>query len=250
MKAQADYARATLDRIPGRAALVKRIAELGDAAPARVSGVQFNNGHYYYLRRLATQNIPKLYVRVGLTGKERLLVDPEATKASSGEHYAIDYFSPSPDNRYLAYGISPGGSEESVLHVIEVASGKETGEAIDRAQFGPPAWDDSNRLLYNRLQKLAAGAPKSDKYLKSRAYVHTIGTDPGTDRAILGLGVSADVTTDPLAVPFVVTAPGSPYVIGGISNGNQRELILYVAPASSVATGVPPWRRIAGSTTR
>ncbi len=104
-----------------------------------------------------------------------------------------------------------------MLHVIEVASGKETGEAIDRAQFGPPAWDDSNRLLYNRLQKLASGAPKSDKYLKSRAYVHTIGTDPGTDRAILGPGVSADVTTDPLAVPFIVTAPGSPYVIGGIS---------------------------------
>jgi hypothetical protein len=33
--------------------LLKRIAELGDAAPARVASVQFNNGTYYYLKRLA-----------------------------------------------------------------------------------------------------------------------------------------------------------------------------------------------------
>jgi prolyl oligopeptidase len=246
MKAQADFARKTLDRIPGRAALLKRIADLGDAAPARVSGVQFNNGSYYYLKRLSNQNIPRLYVRVGLTGKERLLVDPEATTTKAGEHYAIDYFSPSYDNRYVAYGISPGGSEESVLHVIDVASGKETGDVIDRVQFGPPAWDDANRLLYNRLQKLAPDAPKSDKYLKSRAYVHAIGADPEKDRPILGPGVSADFVTDPLAVPFVSTSPGSSFVIGVVGNGNQREFNLFVARAATIADGVPAWQRIAG----
>ena len=95
VKAQAEYARSTLDRIPGRAALLKQIGELGDAAPARITGVQFNNGAYYYLKRLSNQNIPRLYVRVGLAGKERLLVDPEAITTKAGGHYAIDYFSPS-----------------------------------------------------------------------------------------------------------------------------------------------------------
>ena len=218
---------------------------MGDAAPARVAGVQFNNGSYYYLKRLSNQNIPRLYVRAGLAGKERLLVDPEATKTKGGEHYAIDYFSPSFDNRYVAYGISPGGSEESVLHVIDVATGKETGDVIDRVQFGPPAWDETNRLLYNRLQKLPAGAPKSDKYLKSRAYVHTLGTDPEKDRAILGPGVSADFVTDPLAVPFVSTSPGSPFVIGVVGNGNQREFNLFVARSAAIADGVPAWQRVA-----
>jgi prolyl oligopeptidase len=245
IRAQADYTRKTLDRIPGRAALLKQIADLGDAAPARVAGVQFNNGAYYYLKRLSNQNIARLYARVGLSGKERLLVDPEAIKTKAGEHYAIDYFAPSYDNRYLAYGVSPGGSEESVLHVIEVATGKETGDVIDRTQFGPPSWDDANRLLYNRLQKLAPDAPKSDKYLKSRAYVHVLGTDPEKDRAILGPGVSADFVTDPLSVPFVSTAPGSPYIIGIVGNGNQREFNLYVARAAAIADGVPAWQRIA-----
>ena len=246
MKAQADFTRATLDRIPGRAALLRRIGDLGDAVPARVSGVQVNNGHYYYLKRLAAENTPKLYARTGFAGRERLLVDPNAVKGARGGHVAIDYFAPSFDNRYVAYGVSSAGSEETVLHVIEVATGKETGEAIDRAQFGPPSWTDDNRLLYNRLLKRAPDAPGSDKYLGSRAYIHAIGSDPDLDRPILGLGVVPDMALDPLATPVVFTAPGAPYVIGVVGNGNQREFSLYAAPATSLAKGVPAWRRVAG----
>ena len=121
LKAQADFTRATLDRVPGRAALARRIGELGDAVPARVSGVQVNGTHYYYLKRLATGNVPGLYVRAGLAGKERLLVDPEAAKGARRTHFAIDYYAPSFDNKYVAYGVSPGGSEESVLRVIVIA---------------------------------------------------------------------------------------------------------------------------------
>src|ERR1700694_4139873 len=84
MKAQADYTRNALDRIRGRAPLLRRIAELGDAVPARVATVQISNGQYYYLKRLANQDVPKLYVRAGLAGKERLLVDPENVKAAAG----------------------------------------------------------------------------------------------------------------------------------------------------------------------
>jgi prolyl oligopeptidase len=246
LKAQADFTRATLDRIPGRAALLKRIAELGDAVPARVSGVQVNDGKYYYLKRLASENIAKLYVRTGLAGKERLLVDPEAARGAGGAHFAIDYYAPSFDNKYVAYGISAGGSEDSVLRVIEVATGKETGEAIDRAQFGPPSWTDDNRLVYNRLPRLAPDAPRSDKYLRSRVYLHTVGADPERDRAILGLGVTPGMAQDPLATPLVLTAPGARYVIGIVGNGNQREFSVYAAPTSSLEQGVPAWRRVAG----
>ena len=246
MKAQADFARTTLDRIPGRSALLARIGELGDAVPARVSAIQVNNGHYYYLKRAARENIPRLYVRVGLAGKERLLVDPDTIRGARRDHFAIDYFAPSPDNKYVAYGISPGGSEESVLRVVEVATGKELGEAIDRANFGPPSWTEQNLLLYNRLAKLAPNAPRTDKYLKSRVYAHVLGSDPDADRAILGPGVNADFVTDPLATPLVFTAPGAAYAIGLVGNGNQREYTMYAAPVASLAKGVPPWRRVVG----
>ena len=137
-----------------------------------------------------------------------------------------------------------------MLRVIEVATGKETGEAIDRAQFGPPSWTDDNKLIYNRLAKLAPGAPKSDKYLGSRAYVHAIGSDPERDRAILGLGVVPEMALDPLATPFVFGAPGSPYLIGIVGNGNQREFGLYAAPGASLAQGIPPGGAWPDSTTK
>jgi hypothetical protein len=136
--------------------LLSEIQKYGDAAPSRTFGIQVNGNHIYYYKRLASENIPKLYGRKRIGGKERLLVDPEAMKGPENQHYAIDWFSPSPDNKYIAYGLSLGGSEQSVLHVKDVATGKETGDLINRANFGPPGWTSDNRLLYNRLQKLAA----------------------------------------------------------------------------------------------
>ena len=245
MKAQAGYTRTTLDRIPGRASLLERIAALGNAAPARVAGVQINNGHYYYLKRSANGNISKLYVRVGLSGSERLLVDPEALKSAHAQHHAIDYFAPSFDNRYVAYGISPGGSEDSVLHVVEVETGRQTGEVIDRTPLGPPGWTEDNKLLYNRLQKLGPDAPRSDKFLKSRVYAHVIGENPDKDRVILGPGLSADAAVEPLATPFVFTAPGTPFLIAMVGNGNQREIGVYAATIASSRDGPPAWQRIA-----
>src|SRR5436190_366650 len=178
MKAQADYTHGLLSKIPGRAGLYKEIEVRGNAASARVYDVQVVGPKVYYQKRRADENIGKLYVREGFRGAERLLVDPDTVKSADGKHSAIDWFVPSPDNKYLGYGMSPGGSEESVLNIIEVATGKPTGDVIDRANFGNPSWLDATHFVYNRLQKLGEGAPATDKYQNSRVYVHKLGDDP------------------------------------------------------------------------
>src|SRR5260370_35920508 len=119
MKVQADYTRAVLDAIPQRKVLLAEVTKYGDAASARVTSLQMVAGRAYYLKRNADENIPKLYLRDGFGGKERLLVDPDRFPATEGKHNAIDYFQPSPDSKYVAYGISVGGSEQSVLHVLD-----------------------------------------------------------------------------------------------------------------------------------
>ena len=244
MKAQADFTRAVLDRVPQRATLLAEVEKYGDAAAARTTGAQVNNDHIYYYKRLANENIPKLYVRQGIGGKERLLVDPEASKGPDDKHYAIDWFAPSLDNKYVAYGLSLGGSEQSVLHVKEVATGKETGDLIDRANFGPPGWTADHRLLYNRLQKMASGAPPTDKYVNSRVYLHTLGSDPEKDVAILGPGVSPSVTIEPAALSFAGTIPGSRHAVGVVVNGVQREIAIYTTTVASIATGKPDWKKV------
>ena len=244
MKAQAEHARATLDRLPLRDTLLKEITAYGDANVPRVYGVQINANAFYFYKRLPQDNIAKLYVRAGAAGKDRLLVDPDVVGGSKDAHAAIDWFSPSPDNKYLAYGLSVGGSEESVLHVLEVATGRDTGEAITRTKNGAPAWTADNRFVYNRLQALAAGAPPTEKYLNNRVYLHTLGSDPDQDVALLGPGVAPGVDIDPKGFPFIGIVPGSERAIGLVVNGVQRELTLYIAPVESVLSGKPSWKKI------
>jgi len=244
MKAQADYARETLARIPQRDTVLKEVTTFGDAAAARITSVQITGGNVYYLKRKADENIPKLYVRESFAGTERLLVDPDKLQAPEGKHYAVDYFAASPDNKYIAYGISIGGSEESVLHVIELATGKETGDVIDRANFGSPSWLADGRLLYNRLQKLAADAPVTEKYVNSRAFVHALGTNPDEDAPLLGVGLTTGIAIEPAEIPIVASPIGSKYVIGLIINGVQNEFKLYVAPVAALAGDKTPWVKV------
>jgi prolyl oligopeptidase len=244
MKAQADYTRTTLAKIPGRNEVLTEVTTFGDAAAARVSSVQIVGEKVYYLKRRADENIGKLYLRDGFAGEERLLVDPDAMPAPEGKHFAVDYFAPSPDNKYLAYGISIGGSEESVLHVIDVATGKETGDVIDRANFGSPSWLADGRLLYNRLQKLTPGGAVTDKYVNSRAYVHTLGTNPDNDAPLLGVGLAPGIAIEAAEIPVAASPIGSKYVIGLIVNGVQNEFKLYAAPLAALAGDKTPWVKI------
>jgi prolyl oligopeptidase len=244
MNAQAAHTRAVLDAIPGRRPLLDRIAELGDAASSRISSFVVSGDHLFYLERKSDENIGKLWVRPGAGAKARLLVDPEALPHPEGKHLAIDWFVPSLDNRYVAFGVSVGGSEASTLHVMEVATGKETGDVIDRAEYGASGWTPDHQLLYNRLQKMAPGAPVTDKYVNSRLYRHVLGTDPEKDVAILGAGVTPGVEIPPGAIPLVMVDPVSRHAIALVANGVQREMTLYAAPVAEVASGTPAWRKV------
>jgi prolyl oligopeptidase len=241
MKAQADYTRAVLDKIPGRDQLLKEVTMYGDAAAARVSSVQVMGDMVYYLKRNADENIPKLFVRHGFAGAPRLLFDPDKLQAPEGKHYAIDYFQPSPDNKYLALGISIGGSEESVIHVLDVATAKETGDVIDRANFANPSFLSDGRMVYSRLQKLAPGAPVTDKYKNQRTYIHTLGSNPDSDVAILGAGLSPTLPIADTENVFAANPIGSKYMIGLVQNGVQNEFKIYAAPLAAVAGDKTPW---------
>ena len=163
----------------------------------------------------------------------------------NGPHYSINYFEPSFDGAYVVCGVSPGGSEDAVIHIIETATGQEAKETIDRAQFGGPAWlPDGRSFLYNRLQKVGADAPSAERYLKSRVYLHAIGADPEKDVQVLGHGLSAAVMMEASDIPAVVTIPGLPHVFGLIMHGVQSEITLYMVPISSLSSGAVPWRRI------
>src|SRR6516165_12528272 len=64
MKGQADYARAVLDSLPGRKALLERITVL-DRSQVAVPDVQQRGQRYFYQTRRPDDQVAKLYYRDG-----------------------------------------------------------------------------------------------------------------------------------------------------------------------------------------
>src|SRR5260370_9658986 len=243
-KAENEYTRAVLSRISGRSAFLNRIKQLDESAPARTSDLRRLPGdRYFYQKRLASEDVAKLYVRDGLTSNERLLVDPTKFVTTPGSHYVISYYAPSFDGKYVAAGISAAGSEDAVLRVFDVSTGKETGDVIDRAQFGSPSWlPDGRSLVYNRLQELTSTSAPTDRYLNSRAYLHVLGTQPDKDRLVFGTG-TPNVNIDPADIPFVATWPGAAYAVGVGAHAVRNELTAYIAPINTLDGATEPWKR-------
>ena len=247
-KAQADHARAQLDAIPGRAPLLARIRELEDSVKERIGSVALaGGGRVFYEKRNADANQYKLYVRDGFKGAERLLVDPDAlAKASGGAPHAIEFFQASNNGKLVAYAVSEGGSEDAVIHVIDVASGKELIAPIDRAHYSYVSWlPDDSGFFYLRLQALAAGAPETEKYKRSTAWFHRMkGGAP--DVAVLTAGNADHLKIAPEEFPSVSPLVGTAWTVAVPANGVENEFDLYAAPTAKATAATLKWRKLFG----
>ncbi len=245
MKAHSDHAHATLSRIPGRDALLDKMMQYDSAASDRVAQVTRVPGELYFVeRRSATENQFKLYLRQGLKGADKLLVDPEALEKKTGKPHAINWYLPSPDGALVAYGLSAQGSEAAVLHLLDTRSGKPVGQPITRADFGGVDWSpDGKTLIFNRLRAPRAGDKATDKYQHSQVLMLRPGERVGAASAVFGTAVRG-VKIGAAEIPFVSTSHDGQWAFGFVINGTQRELGLYVAPQASVLAGKPAWKRV------
>ena len=266
MKAQNEYTRDFLDKLPDRDALIKRVESL-DNASVRVGGVSQFGGRYFYMKLTPQDQTPKLYARDGLGGAERLLADPQvlgeasdwgkglkaATEAAAQNakteapplRFTISEAYPSPDGRFVAVEIAAGGSEEGVLLIIDAANAKTLPDSIDRVWGSSVSWDGASAYFYyTRLQKLGPNDSPLNKELDETSYLHHMGDDPDKDTAILGRKVDPTLGMIPTDSAYVSITPGSPYALGLISHGVKNELTLAISPADAALKGTPAWTKI------
>jgi prolyl oligopeptidase len=236
------FARGLLGKISGRDELARKIGDYTGGVAA-VSAIQAAGPYIFTQVRPAGANTFKLYVRSGMRGADRLLLDPDVL-AGEGTHVSLDYFQVSPDGRYIAYGASPAGSENSVLRVMETATGTVLPDTLDRAQAGSPSWlPDSSGLFVNRLKEgTKHGDP--DHYLDSVAWIHTLGADPAGDRKVMTRGLDPAVPMQPIDFPNVAAQAGCDVALGVAVSGVQTEVTLYTSPLDAAVAGKPVWRKI------
>src|SRR6185369_14214698 len=184
---QLAYARSILDALPGRDAIHRRLMELSSIGT--ISAPQMAGKYYFYSRRTGTQNQPVLLVREGIDGKDRTLVD--ANQLATDGTVALDWWFPSEDGKYVAYGTSGSGSEESTLRIVETASGNLLRDNIDRTRFASVAWKkDNSGFYYTRRPKKGDVLPGEEAY-HVKVFYHALGNDPMKDPLIFGEGRAA-----------------------------------------------------------
>src|SRR6266849_10595883 len=178
------YTRSILDPLPGRDSIHRRLSQLltiGTIGPPQLGGK-----YYFYTRREGMQNQPVLYVREAVKGNDRTLVD--ANQMAADGTVALDWWFPSEDGKYVAYGTSASGSEISTLHVIETATGKLLPDTIEHTRIAQVSWEKDNSGFYYGRNPKKGDVPEGDEAYYLHIFHHVLGTDPAKDLLIWGEG--------------------------------------------------------------
>jgi prolyl oligopeptidase len=187
---QNELTRRTLLAVPGREQIRARLAELlmigtvGTPVVRRLrrDGASDRDLRYFHTRREGEQNQPVLYVRDGVHGTDRVLIDPNAL-ASDGTT-ALDWWAPSNDGRLLIYGLSENGDENSTLRVRDVDAGHDIGHPISRTRFASIAWLPGGEGFYYTRYPEKGTVPEGEEGYHRTVYLHHIGRDAGSDPKI------------------------------------------------------------------
>jgi prolyl oligopeptidase len=164
------------DRFAGRVHELMQVGAVG--VPAWRGTARF------YIRRDPGQEHGVLYVADD-TG-ERALIDPVAIDPSG--RTTLDGWQPDKEGRLLAYQLSSGGDEESLLRVMDVASGELVDGPIDRCRYSGVAWLPGGKAFYYVRRLPPEAVPDGESQYHRRLYLHVVGTAPETDALVFGEG--------------------------------------------------------------
>lgn len=178
--AQNAVTRSYLDTLPGRDHFRKRMTELLDYD--RYTVPRKRGDRYFFNVIKGNENQPSLYVREGVFGDSRVLIDPNSWSEDGAD--AVGIWNASDDGRLLAFGTQKEGSDWRTLRVLDVDSGQILDDVVEWARFTRIAWaPDGSGFFYSRVPKPADET--TDAVVANHAvYFHRLGTEQAEDRLI------------------------------------------------------------------
>jgi len=214
-----------LDTLPGKDVLAARMKKLYDYE--RFGLPEKAGGTYFFTKNDGLQNQSVLYARKGLSGKDRVLIDPN-TWAKDGAT-ALDSWVPSKNGKLLAYAIQDGGSDWRTIKVLDTMTGKVLSDEIKWAKFTNISWIGDG-FLYSRFAAPDEGSAFQQLNFNQTVYFHKVGTPQAEDQVVYAtpdrpqLGHGAEVTQDGKWVLLTSSAgTDEKYELNIIPLGKKRE---------------------------
>lgn len=225
--AQNDYTKSVLELAPGRDVLRLRLTALLKVDVLE-SPMQ-RNGRYFFLKRLATQDQPVLYMRRGLYGADEPLIDP--IPMSPDHTTTVSLRAVSDDGALLAYAIRQGGADEVEPRLFDVNAHKDLPDRFPQARYSSIELDPSKKFLYFTRMTPEGG----------RVFSHRLGADPSTDVELFGKGygpekiIVSKLAEDGRYIAFVV-------LYGSAANRTEvylKDLAAQGSPVVPIVNDVP-----------
>ncbi len=168
-----------LKKIPYRNKIKERLTNIWNYE--RYSTPFWKGNNYFFFKNDGLQNQSVLYVREGLDGEPRVLLDPNLM-AKDGT-VALSSLSISDNGKYMAYGISRGGSDWVEVFVREVESGKDLEDHLKWIKFSGLSWKEDG-FYYSRYNQPAKGQELSGKNEYHKVYYHKLGSKQESDQLV------------------------------------------------------------------
>lgn len=164
-----------LEQIPFRNAIRERLNEIWDYPRY---GTPFKEGDYYFFfKNEGMQNQSVLYIQEGLDGEPMVFLDPN--KLSPDGTTSLTTLRVCNNARYLAYGVSHGGSDWNEFYVMDIKTGEHLEDELKWIKFSGIAWH-GNGFYYSRYEA-PEGSELSVKNENHRVYYHRLGTSQDED---------------------------------------------------------------------
>lgn len=230
VEAQNKVTDAYLDTLPGRDAFKARMTELYNYE--RFGLPRKAGARYFYTRNDGLQPQSVLYVREGLKGEGRVLIDPNAWAKDGAT--ALAEWVPSEDGKYLLYSVQDGGTDWRIVRVKDVATGQDLADEIRWVKFSALDWaKDGSGFYYSRFPEPAEGAAFQSLNENHAVYFHRLGTPQGADVLI-----HATPDKPKLNNAAVVTDDGKYLLVVG-SEGTDERYGLTLYPVGPKGAGKP-----------
>jgi len=178
ISAEQSCAEASLSKLPGRAQLAARLAQLlhTDSFEAPVE----RGGRYFFRKRTGSQDLFQLYVRRAANGLDELLIDPLPW---TPDHSAsVTLKNVSRDGKFVFYGRRDGGRDEITPRVLDVDAKTTLPDAFPAARYFDMEPTPDNKAVY--YSRVTPDGP--------RAFFHRMGADPSKDPIIFGKDLGND----------------------------------------------------------
>ena len=229
--AQNAHARGYLDNLAARPGIKQRFQQLVGAGSVVYFDLQFRGGTLFAMKSQPPKQQP-LLVAPGLAAdpasEEKIIFDPNAASATGS--IAVDFYVPSLDGKFVAVALSENGSEDSVAHVLEVATGKELPDRVPRVNFatagGSLDWKADNSGFYYTRYPQGNERPPEDANFYQQVYFHKLGTDAHQDTYVIGKDFPR------IAEIHLRTSDDGRWLIATVANGDGGQFAHYLMDAA------------------